>query len=82
MIINRNNCYEHLLEKQFNIINKTIFDALFSEGRWKEWEITEKQYIEFRKYAIKLIRRVYKCNKSKGEYNFDWFYNVHGLKIK
>jgi len=80
--INRDNIYIHLLEKQFNLIDKTIPDALL-EKKWQDrWNISEKKYNEFKKYSIPLIKKVFKCNTNKSKAVFDWFILMHGMKIK
>lgn len=80
--INRTTIYEHLVEKQFNLIDKTIQDALLYPS-WKDtWYISPKQKEEFKNYAVPLIKRVFKCNKKKAESTYDWFLLQHGLKVK
>ena len=44
--------------------------------------ITEKQHKLFRSYAIPLLKKVFKFNKSKAENTFDWFLLQYGLNIK
>lgn len=78
--INRENCYIHLLEKMFNLVDKTIQDALLD--KWREWKITEEQYLNFKKYALSVIQKVFKIPKKKAEVQFDWFWENHGLLIK
>lgn len=81
-IVNRNNIYQHLLEKEFNLIERTIQDALL-ERNWKEeWTITKEQMQEFENYAIPLLKRTFKFNTKKAISTFAWFWLQHGLKIK
>lgn len=47
----------------------------------KPQPIDEKSYRDFRGYAVPLIRKVFRCNKSKGEGIFDDFYKSYGLPI-
>lgn len=79
--INRDNFYAHLLEKQFNILELTTFDALFEKDWASKWTITQKQHDEFKKYAIRLIKKVLKVNTNKAKEAFDYFYYLHGLEI-
>ena len=79
--INRDNFYPHLLEKQFNIIELTTFDALFDKEWTTKWTITQKQYDDFRKYSIALIKKTLKVNTNKAKEIFDYFYFLHGLNI-
>lgn len=81
-IINRNNIYEHLLEKQFMLVERTMLDALFDKNWREEWRITKAQSVAFEKYAIPLIKKVFKCNKQKALSTFTWFKEMHSLKIK
>lgn len=77
----RANMIYHLLEYQFNIVGKTYEDTI-KEHRWKtEWTITEAQLEQFRDYAIPLIKKVFRCNKSKAQGTFDWFQEHLGLRI-
>ena len=80
MAINRNNLYLHLIEKQFNILELTTQDALLYN--WREWTITQKQADKFEKYAIALIKKTLKCNKTKAGIAFSRFIADHGLLIK
>ena len=80
--INRTNLYEHLLEKQFNYLEKTLLDALFEKNWREEWTITKVQSIAFEKYAIPLIKKTLKINTNKAKSTFDWFKQIHALKIK
>lgn len=80
--INRTNLYEHLLEKQFNLIEFTLLDAVFTKNWREEWCLTKEQSIAFEKYAIPLIKKVFKINTNKAKSTFAWFREHHGLKIK
>lgn len=80
--ITRENIYLHLLEKQFNLLDLTIQDAILEKGWQQLWEVEESKFDEFKIYAINLIKRVFKCNKSKAVSTFEWFEFNHGLKIK
>lgn len=79
--INRINISDHLVEYQLNMIGKTTADALKNENWYAEWEMTEKQHELFKAYAISLLKKVYKFNKSKAEQTFNWFNLQYGLKI-
>lgn len=80
--ITRENILSHLLTYQLNIIGKRRTDILDVENFRFNWTITRKQYTEFRGYAIPLIKKVFKCNKSRAQENFEWFYQTLGLRIK
>lgn len=79
--INRTNITNHLIEYQLNMIGKTIFD-IESDGKWYyNNTLTEKQFEEFKRYAIPLLQKVFKFNKSKANSTFDWFNLTFGLRI-
>ena len=82
MKINRNNVYQHLLEKQFNMIDKTVQDALLERDWWITWNITDEQRIEFEKYATPLLKKVFKYNTNKAKETYKWFIENHGLNVK
>jgi hypothetical protein len=44
--------------------------------------MTQEQHDEFKAYAIPLLKKVFKCNKSRAESTFDWFDLEFGLRIK
>lgn len=80
--INRLNIGDHLLDHLLSLIGKTMKDAQENTNWFNEWTVTQNQYDEFRKYAVALLKKTLKCNKSKAEYTFEWFYTQFGLKIK
>jgi len=79
--INRKNIFIHLLEKQLNIVERTIFDALLYP-KWRDWRITTLQEERFKKYAISIIKGTLKCNRLKAEKAYSDFKETHGLTIK
>ena len=80
MKVKRENIYQHLLEKQFNLVEKVTFDAFIED--WRQWEITKEQAEEFKKYFISLVKKVLKISKKKAEIAYIKFEQQHGLKIK
>ena len=80
--INRQNIYQHLLEKQFNLIDRTIQDALIHRNWMNEWAITKEQFKQFEAYTIPLLKKTFKCSKSKAVSIFEWFRLMHGLNTK
>ena len=80
-VVNRQTIYAHLLEKMFNILELTTFDALFNKN-WRDWTITIEQYEKFKRYSIALIKKTFKINTNKAKATFEWYWEVHGLKIK
>lgn len=80
--ITRENIADHLLEYQLNLIGKTIEDGQKNPNWIREWTISQEKYDKFKKYAIPLLKKVFKYNTSKAKYTFDWFDLGYGLKIK
>jgi hypothetical protein len=82
MGINRTNIAEHLVEYQLAMVGKTMAEAKKDDMWFFNWTITQKQADEFRAYSIPLIKKVFKCNKSKAESIFSWFNLEFGLRVK
>jgi hypothetical protein len=81
-LINRDNIYQHLLEKEFNLIDMTIQNALL-ERNWKEkWTITKEQLQQLEDYAIPLLKKTFKFSTKKAVSTFAWFWLQHGIKVK
>jgi len=79
--ITRANISEHLVEYQLAMIGKTIEEAKQTELWYVEWSMTEAQHEEFKKYAIPLLKKVFKFNTRKAEQTFSWFNLQFGLRI-
>ena len=82
MKITRENIERHLLEYQLSLVGKTIMDTLDDDQWYFNITITREKFTEFEKYAIKLIKKVFKCNTSRAKKTFDWFNLNLGLRIK
>jgi hypothetical protein len=80
--VNRLNISDHLLEYQLNLAGKTMSDAKKDDMWFFNWTITQEQADEFRKYAIPLLKKVFKCNTNIAKSNFEWFNLQFGLRIK
>jgi len=80
--INRDNLYEHLLEYQFNLIERTVLDALFDKEWLKKWELSKNQHEKWKKYSISMIKKTLRVNRTKAESIFEWLNLNHGLKVK
>jgi hypothetical protein len=80
--ITRENITKHLVEYQLKMVGKTLLDTLDDDNWYFNITMTQTEYEEFRKYAIKLIRKTFRCNRLKGESTFDWFNLQFGLRIK
>jgi uroporphyrinogen-III decarboxylase len=80
--INRTNITEHLIEYQLKMVGKTIDEIKEDELWYSNNTMTEEQHEEFKRYAIPLLKKIFKFNKSKAESTFGWFDLQFGLKIK
>lgn len=80
--INRLNVAEHLLEYQLSLIGKTTFDALKDDMWIFNWTLSPEKYEQLRNYSIKILKKVFKFNKTKAEETFSWWHLQFGLKIK
>lgn len=80
--IDRANVADHLIRYQLAMIGKTIEEARQDDMWYLNWTMTTEQYEQFKKYAIPLLKKVFKFNKSKAEQTFDWFNLQFGLRIK
>lgn len=79
--VNRQNISEVLFEYQLKLIDKTVKEAA-DNPKWRnEWYITTEQAVKFVRYAIPLIKKTFKCSKSKAENTLYFFYVQFGLKI-
>lgn len=79
--ITRQNISEHLFEKQLEIIGKTVQDAIKFRN-WKgEWFMTIDEFEEFKSYSIPLIKKTFRCNRSKAEATFNWFLVNFGVSV-
>lgn len=77
----RENIAMHLVEMQMNMIGKTFEDAEANQNWFNENTMTSEQFLLFRKTAVALIKKVYRCNKATAEKNFDWWNLNWGLRI-
>jgi hypothetical protein len=49
---------------------------------YNKWTMTQEQHDVFKAYALPLIKKVFKCNKSRAENTFSWFDLQFGVRIK
>jgi len=80
--ITRENLFKHLLVYQLGLIGKELIDTLNDDHWHFNFTITRATNEEFKAYALKLIRKTYKCNKKKGEEILYTFLLELGLRIK
>ena len=80
--VNRENIARHLVEYQLAMVGKTIEDTLSDDKWYFNWTMTPEQHEEFKHYAIPLLKKIFKFNKSRAEQTFQWFDLGYGLRIK
>jgi hypothetical protein len=80
--INRENIADHLLDYQLGMIDKSTQEAHMTKEWYNKWTMTQEQHDQFKVYALPLLKKVFKCNKSRAESTFDWFDLEFGLRIK
>jgi len=79
--VNRTNITDHLIEYQLKMVGKTVDEIKEDELWYNNNTMTEEQHEEFKRYAIPLLKKIFKFNKSKAESTFGWFDLQFGLKI-
>jgi len=80
--INRENIAEHLVDYQLEMVGKSMQEAHMTREWYSKWTMTTEQHDAFKAYAIPLLKKVFKCNKSRAEDTFNWFDLKFGLRIK
>lgn len=80
--INRENITRHLIEKELEMVGKTMMDTLDDDNWYFNITMTLSQYEEFKKYSIKLIKKIFKCNTKRANDTFQWFNLAFGLRVK
>ena len=64
------------------MIDKSMQEAHMTKEWYDKWTMTTEQHEMFKTYALPLIKKVFKCNKSRAESTFQWFDLQFGLRIK
>ena len=80
--INRANITRHLIEYQLDMVGKRLVDTLDDDLWYFNWTMTQEQHEEFKRYAIPLLKKIFKFNKGRAESTFGWFDMQFGLRIK
>lgn len=79
--VNRENIAEHLVDYQLEMVGKSMQEAHMTKEWYSKWTMTQEQHDQFKAYAIPLLKKIFKFNKSKAESTFSWFDLQFGLKI-
>jgi hypothetical protein len=80
--VTRENITRHLIEYELAMVGKTMMDTLDDDRWYFNITMTPEQYVEFKKYAIRLIKKVFKCNTGRATDTFQWFNLAFGLRVK
>lgn len=80
--INRVTITKHLVEYQLEMIGRSLMDTLDDDQWYFNFTMTREQHLAFKKYALRLIKKVFKCNTTKALDTFEWFHENLGLRIK
>ena len=80
--VNRANITRHLIEYQLDMVGKRLVDTLDDDLWYFNWTMTQEQHEEFKRYAIPLLKKLFKFNKGRAESTFGWFDLKFGLRIK
>jgi hypothetical protein len=80
--VNRANITRHLIEYQLDMVGKRLVDTLDDDMWYFNWTMTKEQHEEFKRYAIALLKKIFKFNNSRANSTFDWFDMQFGLRIK
>ena len=63
------------------MIGKTVEDVKSDKEWYTNNTFTQEQHDQFKTYAIPLLKKIFKFNKSKAESTFSWFDLQFGLRI-
>lgn len=80
--VTRETLERHLLVYQLNMVGKNLLDTLDDDRWYFNITMTFAQREEFRKYAIKTIKKILKCNTTTAKEVYDYFNKNLGLRIK
>jgi len=80
--ITRNNIAEHLMDMQLRIIGKDRISILDDDRFLFNNTMTQEQLLEFKKYAIPLLQKVFHFRREKAELVFQSFRDLFGVRIK
>jgi hypothetical protein len=71
-----------LVSMQMEMIGKTYQDAMDTPEFWRVYTLTTEQTEAWRKLAIPLIKKTFKCNKARAEMTLGMFELNLGLRIQ
>jgi hypothetical protein len=79
--ITRENITDHLVKYQLEMVGRTWEDALADKQWMYNITMTQSQFDKFMEYAIPLMKKVFRCNKTRAQRTLDWFNLNFGLRI-
>ena len=65
--VNRGNIMRLLIEYQLDMVGKRLVDTLDDDKWYFNWTMTSEQRIEFNRYAIRTMKKVFKFNTTKAK---------------
>lgn len=71
-----------LVSMQMEMIGKTYQDAMDTPEFWRVYTLTTEQTLEWRKAALPLIKKTFKCNKRRAEMTLGMFELNLGLRVE
>jgi hypothetical protein len=69
-----------LVSMQMEMIGLTYQDAVDTLEFWRVYTLTTEQTLEWRKAALPLIKKTFKCNKTRAQSTMGWFELNLGLR--
>jgi hypothetical protein len=69
-----------LVTMQMEMIGLTYQDAVDTPEFWRVYTLTTEQTLEWRKAALPLIKKTFKCNKTRAQSTMSWFELNLGLR--
>jgi hypothetical protein len=70
-----------LVSMQMEMIGLTYDDAVNTPEFWRVYSLTTEQTLAWRKLALPLIKKTFKCNKGRAEMTLGMFELNLGLRI-
>ena len=80
--ITRSSIGEHLFDYQLQMVGKTRMNII-DDDRWRfNITMTREQREQFKKYAVPLLMKTFRINRTKAVYNYEWFIQMFGVRLK
>jgi len=80
--VNRFNIFKFLLTDELKMVGKDL-TTLVDDDNWRfNNTLTRNEFSAFRSDAISLIKKTFKCNRTKALNTFEWYWSNFGLRLK